>query len=56
MARHWRSLNADGSDASFSPEVDSCFDEDEADLSGDKTETTEFDVLENDDLDVDDRI
>ncbi|EFY90641.1 hypothetical protein J3458_013381 [Metarhizium acridum] len=59
MARQRRSPDADESDSSFSPEIESCFDEDEADLSGDETEATEATdlyVLENDDLDVEDQI
>ena len=56
MNRQQRSFDADGSDASFSPEDDSCFDEDEADLSGDETEATEFNAQGNDNLDIDDEI
>ncbi|OAQ57486.1 C2H2 finger domain-containing protein [Pochonia chlamydosporia 170] len=56
MARHRRSLGADESDSSFSPEIESCFDEDEADLSGEETEATDLDVQQDDDLGFEDQI
>ncbi|KAH0593457.1 hypothetical protein MHUMG1_08915 [Metarhizium humberi] len=56
MARHRRSPDADDSESSFSPEIESCFDVDEVDLSGDETDGTDLDVQDNDNLDVEDQI
>ncbi|OAQ58191.1 C2H2 finger domain-containing protein [Pochonia chlamydosporia 170] len=56
MARHRRSLDAGESDSDFSPEIESCFNEEEVDLSGEETETTDVDLQDNDDLDIEDQI
>ncbi|KAF5131527.1 hypothetical protein E5D57_007882 [Metarhizium anisopliae] len=55
MARPRRSPDADDSESSFSPEIESCFDVDEVDLSGDETDVTDLNV-HNDNLDVEDQI